>query len=424
MFRFCGLVSPLFATDKADMTVLPDPLLQDARDPLAEFRDAFVSKDGLIYLCGNSLGPLPLATRDRLADVIGREWGESLVRGWNSHDWIGLPHRVGDAIAGMVGADPGEVLVADSTSANLYKLAVAAMQARPGRKVVLSEPGDFPTDLYTLEGAIRTLGGDRRLKLREPDAIEAALTEDVAVLVLCHVHYKTAALRDMARLTRAAHAVGALVIWDLSHSAGIIEVDLNGCGADLAVGCGYKYMNGGPGAPGFLFVARRHQEALVSPLSGWMGHAAPFAFVDDYQPAPGVARFACGTPPILSLAALEGGVALSMSAGAPAIAAKARALGDLFIARVGETLELISPADGRARGGHVAFRHPHAYAIVQALIARGVVGDFRDPDVMRFGLSPLPLSYSQVARAADLLVEVVTTRAYDDPAYKVRAKVT
>jgi kynureninase len=414
----------MFATDKADMTVLLDPLLQDARDPLAGFRDAFVSKDGLIYLCGNSLGPLPLATRDRLADVIGREWGESLVRGWNSHDWIGLPHRVGDVIAGMVGADAGEVLVADSTSANLYKLAVAALQARPGRKVVLSEPGDFPTDLYMLEGAIRSLGGDRRLELREPDAIEAALTEDVAVLVLCHVHYKTAALRDMARLTRAAHAVGALVIWDLSHSAGIIEVDLNGCGADLAVGCGYKYMNGGPGAPGFLFVARRHQETLVSPLSGWMGHAAPFAFVDDYQPAPGVARFACGTPPILSLAALEGGVALSMSAGAPAIAAKARALGDLFIARVGETLELISPADGQARGGHVAFRHPDAYAIVQALMARGVVGDFRDPDVMRFGLSPLPLSYAQVARAADLLVEVVTTRAYDDPAYKVRAKVT
>jgi len=407
------------------MTAPPDPLLlRDARDPLAGFRDAFVTQDGVIYLCGNSLGPLPVATRDRLADVIDREWGQSLVRGWNSHDWIGLPQRVGDAIAGLIGADRGEVIVADSTSANLYKLAVAAMQARPGRKVVLSEPGDFPTDLYMLEGAIRTLGGDRRLELREPDAIEAALTEDVAVLVLCHVHYKTAALRDMARLTRAAHAVGALVIWDLSHSAGIIEVDLNGCGADLAVGCGYKYLNGGPGAPGFLFVARRHQEALVSPLSGWMGHSAPFAFVDDYQPAPGVARFACGTPPILSLAALEGGVALSMSAGAPAIAAKARALGDLFIARVGETPELISPADGRARGGHVAFRHPDAYAIVQALMARGVVGDFRDPDVMRFGLSPLPLSYAQVARAADLLVEVVTTRAYDDPAYKVRAKVT
>jgi kynureninase len=406
------------------MTLSPDPLLQDVRDYLVRFRDAFVSQDGLIYLCGNSLGPLPRSTRERLSDVVAREWGESLVRGWNSHDWIGLPHRVGDAIAGLVGAAAGEVIVADSTSANLYKLAAAAMQARPDRKVVLSEPGDFPTDLYMLEGAVRTLGGDRRLELRAADEIEAALTEDVAVLVLCHVHYKTAAVRDMARLTAAAHAVGALVIWDLSHSAGVIEVDLNGCGTDLAVGCGYKYLNGGPGAPGFLFVAQRHQEALVSPLSGWMGHAAPFTFVDDYQPAPGVARFACGTPPILSLSALEGGVALSAEAGAPAIAAKARALGDLFIARVGDALELISPADGQARGGHVAFRHPDAYAIVQSLIARGVVGDFRDPDVMRFGLSPLPLSYAQVARAADLLVEVVTTRAYVDPAYQVRAKVT
>ncbi len=406
------------------MTVPPDSSPRDALDPLARFRDGFMSQDGLIYLCGNSLGRLPTATRDHLADVVSREWGQSLVRGWNSHDWIGLPHRVGDAIAGLVGAAPGEVLVADSTSANLYKLAVAAMQARPGRRVVLSEPGDFPTDLYMLEGAVRTLGGDRRLALHAADDIEAALNEDVAVLVLCHVHYKTAAVRDMARLTAAAHAVGALVIWDLSHSAGVIEVDLNGCVADLAVGCGYKYLNGGPGAPGFLFVARRHQETLVSPLSGWMGHAAPFAFVDDYQPAPGVARFACGTPPILSLAALEGGVALAVAAGAPAIAAKARALGDLFIARVGDALELISPADGQARGGHVAFRHPDAYAIVQALIARGVVGDFRDPDVMRFGFSPLPLSYAEVARAADLLVEVIATRAYVDPAYQVRAKVT
>ncbi|CAN1529125.1 COG3844 Kynureninase [Caulobacteraceae bacterium] len=406
------------------MTAGPEPHRLDAQDPLAPYRAAFQRQEGLTYLCGNSLGPLPLATRDRMVQVIGREWGESLVRGWNSHDWIGATRRIGDQLAGLVGAKPGEVLVADSTSANLYKLAVAAMQARPGRSVILSEPGDFPTDLYMLEGVARTLGGGRRLELREAADIEASLTEDVGVLVLCHVHYKTAAVRDMARLTRAAHAVGALVIWDLSHSGGIIDVDLNGCSADLAVGCGYKYLNGGPGAPAFLFVAERHQGALVSPLSGWMGHATPFAFVDDYQPAPGIERFACGTPPILSLAALEGGVALSARAGASAIAAKARALGDLFIARVGDVLELISPADGAARGGHVAFRHPEAYAIVQALIARGVVGDFRAPDVMRFGLSPLPLSFAEVAAAADLLVEVVGTRAYDDPAFKVRATVT
>lgn len=406
------------------MTTATDPQVLDADDPLARFRDAFALPPGLVYLAGNSLGALPRRAVDRLAAMVEVEWGQSLVRGWNSHDWIGAPHRVGDAIAGLIGAQAGEVIVADSTSANLYKLAVAAMQARPGRKVVLSEPGDFPTDLYMLEGAVRTLGEGRRLELREADEIAAALTEDVAVLVLCHVHYKTSAVRDMARLTRAAQAVGALVIWDLSHSAGAIDVDLNGCEADLAVGCGYKYLSGGPGAPAFLFVARRHQDALVSPLSGWMGHAAPFAFVDGYAPAPGVARFACGTPPILSLGALECGVAVSAQAGAVAIAAKARALGDLFIGRVGGALELISPADGALRGGHVAFRHPDAYAIVQALMARGVVGDFRDPDVMRFGLSPLPLSYAEVARAADLLVEVVASRAYDDATYRVRAKVT
>lgn len=424
MFRLRGLVLPLCAADKTQMSAGPDPHTLDAADPLAGFRAAFTPSPGLIYLCGNSLGPLPVAARARLAQMVEVEWGQSLVRGWNSHDWIGAPHRVGDAIAGLIGADAGEVIVADSTSANLYKLAVAAMQARPDHKVVLSEPGDFPTDLYMLEGAVRTLGEGRRLELRGPDEIEAALTEDVAVLVLCHVHYKTAAVRDMARLTKAAHAVGALVIWDLSHSAGAIDVDLNGCEADLAVGCGYKYLSGGPGAPAFLFVARRHQDALVSPLSGWMGHAAPFAFVDGYAPAPGVARFACGTPPILSLGALECGVEVSARAGAAAIAAKARALGDLFISRVGDALDLISPAAGALRGGHVAYRHPDAYAIVQALMARGVIGDFRDPDVMRFGFSPLPLSYAEVARAADLLVEVVAARAYDDPAYRVRAKVT
>lgn|SRR5215217_1742805 len=424
MFRYSGLVRPQGAADKPRMSRDIDFARLDADDPLAGFRARFAATPGLIYLCGNSLGPLPLSARERLAAVVSCEWGESLVRGWNSHGWIDAPTRVGDVIAGLIGANAGEVIVADSTSANLYKLAVAAMQARPGRKVVLSEPGDFPTDLYMLDGAVRTLGDGRRLELREADGIGGALTDDVGVLVLCHTHYKTSAVRDMARLTAAAHAVGALVIWDLSHSAGVVEVDLNGCNADLAVGCGYKYLNGGPGAPAFLFVARRHQAALVSPLSGWMGHAQPFAFVDDYQPAPGIERFACGTPPILSLSALECGIALSAEAGAAAIAAKARALGDLFATRVGDALELISPIDGARRGGHVAYRHPQAYAIVQALMARGVVGDFRDPDVMRFGFSPLPLSYAEVARAADLLVEVVAGRAYEDPAYQVRAKVT
>ncbi len=396
----------------------------DREDRLAAFREGFARPPGIAYLAGNSLGPLPLAARERMAAMVADEWGGSLVRGWNDHGWIGAAARVGDAIAGLVGAEPGEVLVADSTSANLYKLAVAAMQARPDRQIVVSAPGDFPTDLYILDGAVRTLGGGRRLILREGEELEAALTDEVAVLVLCHAHYKTAAVRDMVRLTAAAHAVGALVIWDLSHSAGVLEVDLNGSGPDLAVGCGYKYLNGGPGAPGWLFVARRHQGAMVSPLSGWLGHAAPFAFEDGYRPADGVGRFACGTPPILSLAALEEGVALSVRAGPAALAAKARALGDLFIDRVGDAADLISPREATARGGHVAFRHPEAFAIVQALIARGVVGDFRAPDVMRFGFSPLPLSFAEVAAAAEVMVEVIASRAYDDPIHRVRAAVT
>ncbi|MDP1739419.1 MAG: aminotransferase class V-fold PLP-dependent enzyme [Caulobacter sp.] len=406
------------------MTSSRDPDALDAADPLARFRDAFVRPRGVIYLAGNSLGLLPKATVETVARTVETEWGESLVRGWNSHDWIGAPARVGGKIAGLIRAAPDEVIVADSTSVNLYKLAVAAMTARSDRPVVVSEPGDFPTDLYMLEGAVATLGGGRRLDLRATADIEAALTGEVALLVLCHAHYRGGAVRDMADLTAKAQAAGALVLWDLSHSAGVLDVDLNGCNADLAVGCGYKYLNGGPGAPAFLFVARRHQETLVSPLSGWFGHARPFAFEDGYEPAAGIARFACGTPPILSLAALECGVDLALEAGSAAAAAKARALGDLFIDRVGDALTLESPADAARRGGHVAFSHPDAYAIVQALIARGVIGDYREPDVMRFGLSPLTLSFAEVARAADLLVEVVRRRAYDDPVFRQRSKVT
>ncbi len=401
-----------------------DPAAQDAADPLARFRDAFERPEGVVYLAGNSLGPLPKTAAEAVARTVRTEWGESLVRGWNSHDWIGAPARIGGKIAGLIGAAADEVIVADSTSVNLYKLAVAAMQARPDRPVVLSEPGDFPTDLYMLEGAVASLGGGRRLVLRAAGDIAAALTGEVALLVLCHAHYRGAAVRDMAVLTAKAQAAGALVLWDLSHSAGVLDVDLNGCNADLAVGCGYKYLNGGPGAPAFLFVARRHQQALVSPLSGWFGHARPFAFEDSYEPAPGVARFACGTPPILSIAALECGIDLALEAGAAAAAAKARALGDLFIERVGDALTLESPADAARRGGHVAFSHPDAYAIIQCLIARGVIGDYREPDVMRFGLSPLTLSFVEVARAADLLVEVVRRRAYDDPVFRQRSKVT
>jgi len=406
-----------------------DAAALDAADPLAAFRSEFDLPEGVIYLDGNSLGPLPHATRSRLAEVVSVEWGQSLIRGWNDHDWIGAPRRVGALLAPLIGAEADEVICADSTSANIYKLAVAAMQDRPDRKVVLSEPGDFPTDLYMLEGAVRSLGGGRRLELRPSDEIEAALGPEVALLVLCHAHYKTARIRDMARLTAAAHAAGALVLWDLSHSAGVLEVDLNGSGADLAVGCGYKYLNGGPGAPAFLFVARRHQDSLVSPLSGWMGHAAPFEFPDAYAPARGIGRFACGTPPILGLSALECGVEIAARAGKGALRAKAVALTDLFIRHIeagpaGSELALVTPRDAALRGGHVSWRHPDGYAIVQAMIARGVIGDFRAPDIARFGFSPLPLTFAEVARAAEILGEVVSTRAYDDPRYRQRSAVT
>jgi kynureninase len=395
----------------------------DAADPLARFRDKFTRDNNVIYLAGNSLGPLPHATAGRVAKAVQAEWGESLVRGWNRHDWFGAPARVGGKIAGLIGAAPDEVLVADSTSANLYKLVVAAMQARPDRSVVLSEPGDFPTDLYMLEGAVRSLGGGRRLDLRSGEALEAALTRDVALLVLCHTHYRTGAVRDMAALTAKAQAAGAMVLWDLSHSTGVVEVDLNGCNADLAVGCGYKYLNGGPGAPAFLFVARRHQSHLVSPLSGWFGHARPFAFEDGYDPAPGVARFACGTP--------RSSVSRPWSAASTWRWRPARRPRRPRRGRWETCSSSRSATSCRWNARPTAparrpCRLPPSRRLRHRSMSdqRGVIGDYREPDVMRFGLSPLPLSFTEVARAADLLVEVVRTRAYDDPAFRQRSKVT
>ncbi|MDQ0463857.1 kynureninase [Caulobacter ginsengisoli] len=401
----------------------------DRDDPLADFREAFALPEGVIYLDGNSLGPPPLAALEDLNEAAHEAWGQGLVRSWNTAGWIDAPTRLGDRLAGLIGADPGEVIVADSTSVNLFKLLVAALQARPERTVVLSEPGDFPTDLYMAQGAVRTLGGGRRLDLREPEDLEAALGPDTAVLLLGHVHYKSGRVRDMAGLTARAQAAGALVLWDLSHSGGVLPVELNACNVDLAVGCTYKYLSGGPGAPAYLFVAKRHQDSLISPLGGWMGHAQPFAFEDGYAPAEGIRRFACGTPPILSLTGLEAGAALALRAGPARLAAKARALGDLFIEVIeagpaAAALSLASPRDSGERGGQVSFRHPQAYAIVQALIARGVIGDFRAPDICRFGFSPLFLSFAEVEAAAEMLGEVVAERVYEDPAYSVRTAVT
>lgn len=397
----------------------------DAGDPLAAYRERFTIPEGVIYLDGNSLGALPAATPARMAEVVRGEWGEGLIRSWNSAGWIDLPQRVGAKIAPLIGAAPHEVIAADSTSVNLFKLIAAALAMRPGRKVILSEPGNFPTDLYMIAGLEAQGLAERRLAGREH--IAGALDEDVALLLLTHVHYKTGALHDMAALTRAAHDAGALVLWDLSHSAGALPVDLNACGADFAVGCGYKYLNGGPGAPAFAFVAGRHHQALQQPLTGWMGHAAPFAFSDDYAPGDGMTRLLCGTPPILGLAALEVGVEIIAGIGVERLYAKSQQLSEFFrlcLGELGVDIPLASPADPAERGSQLSFRHPEAYAICQALIARGVIGDFRDPDILRLGFAPAYLRFEDVAGAARHLAEVLAGEEWRRDEFRDRAAVT
>ena len=410
------------------MRTLDEAHALDAADPLRKMRDAFDLPEGEIYLDGNSLGALPRATARRMAETVQQEWGRGLIRSWNKADWIGASARVGGKIAHLIGAAPHEVVVADTTSVNLFKLLVAAMQARPGRRVILSEPGNFPTDLYVAQGVAATLA-ECEVRTVSSDAIVDAIDDGVGVLMLTHIHYQSGARFDMAAVTRAAQAKGALVLWDLSHSAGAVPVDLTAANADLAVGCGYKYLNGGPGAPAFLYVAERHQAALRSPLWGWMGHAAPFDFGDDYAPGNGIGRFLCGTPPILGLAALEEGVELMLSTDRDALFAKGQALCSAFIDLVearcdGLGLTLVTPRDPAVRGSHVSSRHEHGWPVMQALIARGVIGDFRAPDVLRFGFTPLYTGFADVWQAVDALRDVLATRAWDQPEFHARAAVT
>lgn len=411
------------------MTILSEEQARalDAVDPLAHLRNRFLLPDGLIYLDGNSLGALPTAVPEHLDAVIRSQWGQDLIASWNRHDWIGAPQRIGAKIAPLIGAKADEVIVADSVSVNLMKLVAGALSLRPDRRVILSEPGNFPTDLYMVQGLAAL--GLCELRLAPADQLADALDQNVALLLLTHVHYKSARLHDMPGLTEAAHQAGALSLWDLSHSVGALPVDLNGCDADFAVGCGYKYLNGGPGAPGFLFVAERHQAAIQQPLSGWMGHAEPFAFEDTYRPANGMRRMLAGTPPILALASLEIGVDLIAEAGVAALHAKSQALLQLLcdgLLAVGARhgLRLESPAGPAQRGSHLAFSHRHAYALTQALIARGVVGDFRAPDILRLGIAPAYLSFGDIARAIAIIGEVLETRAWDHPDFRQRHAVT
>ncbi|RJY10351.1 kynureninase [Aurantiacibacter aquimixticola] len=397
----------------------------DAEDPLAERRDLFAIADDVAYLDGNSLGPLPKATRARLGEVVDKEWGEDLIASWNTADWIHLPQRIGAKIAPLIGARPYEVIAADSVSVNIFKLVSAALAMRPGRKVVLSEPGNFPTDLYMIQGLESQDLAEQRLA--ERGEIEAALDEDVAVLLLTHVHYKTGEMFDMAALTKAAHDAGALVLWDLSHSTGAVPVDLNGAGADFAVGCGYKYLNGGPGAPAFAYVAERHHEALRQPLSGWMGHAQPFAFTDDYAPAPGVDRLLCGTAPILSMSAMEEGVDLMAAIGIAPLVEKSRSLSEFTRAAMERhvpELECVSPENPARRGSQLSWRHEHAYELCQALIARKITGDFRAPDVLRVGFAPAYVRYADCARLVSELRDILDTGEWQKPEYAERGAVT
>ena len=395
----------------------------DAADPVAGYRERFVLPEGVIYLDGNSLGPLPKATLAATSDLVTRQWGERLIRSWNE-GWIDAPQRVGAMIAPLIGAEADEVIVCDSTSVNLYKAVVAALRHDPSRRVVVSEAGNFPTDLYVVEGAVAAVPG-AELRVVDRGALADALGDDTALLLLTHVNYKTAERFDMAEWTNAAHEAGSLMCWDLSHSAGAIAVELNAAEADLAVGCGYKYLNGGPGAPAFIYVAKRWQEQLQNQLSGWMGHAAPFDFVDDYRPAAGMKRWLAGTPMMIGLAALESGLAAWDGVDMRSAEAKSAALWDIFhAAGTAAGLECVTPADPAKRGSHISFRHSHAYEIVQALIAKGVIGDFRDPNILRFGLTPLTLSHVDVWHAGEMLRDIIESGEYRNPRYAERSAVT
>jgi kynureninase len=427
----------------------------DAADPLSGYRERFHVPEGVIYLDGNSLGCLPKATPAAMARVVEQEWGEGLIRSWNDAGWFEMGARVGGKIAPLIGAQPHEVIATDTVSVNLFKLisAALAMQAQKEgkrRKVVLSEPGNFPTDIYMIQGLERQGLAKRRLARREE--IMAALGDDVALLMLTHAHYKTGELFDMAALTRAAHEAGALVLWDLSHSAGALPVDLNGVNADFAAGCGYKYLNGGPGAPAFAFVAERHHGDLKQPLTGWFGHARPFEFLDDYEAAPGIEQLQCGTSPILGLTALEVGVDLIAEIGVERLYGKSQGLSEFFLECINDLispahpepvegrasgqgsyfdklatsglLELASPSDSGMRGSQLSFRHANAYEISQALIARGVIGDFRDPDILRLGFAPAYLRFEDIAQAARHLAEVFETGEWQRTEFSARSAVT
>ncbi len=401
----------------------------DRGDALSPLRHHFDLPQGLLYFDGNSLGPLLHASRQRVAETLQQHWGQDLIQSWNRHGWIDLPRRVGARVARLIGAEPDEVVIADSTSINLFKLLAAALDLRPGRSVILSQPSQFPTDLYMAQGLAELRQPQPQLRLVESDNLISALDSDVAVVSLSHVDFKTGERADLRRITRAAHQHGALVLWDLSHSAGAMEIGLSRAEADLAVGCTYKFLNGGPGSPAYVYVARRHQERAQSPLWGWFGHRDPFAFDTHYMPAPGIDRFQCGTPPILSLVAVDAALDIFDQVELAQLRQKSMMLGELLVALVeqqcsGRGLTLASPRDSKSRGSQVSLRHSAGYQIMQALIERGIVGDFRAPDVLRFGLTPLYQRFLDVWEAVEALRDILENRVWDHPRFQRRGVVT
>src|SRR5471032_106224 len=407
------------------MTTRDDCLQRDAQDPLAALRASFDLPAGVIYLDGNSLGARPTAALARAQDVIAREWGRDLIRSWNTAGWFDLPKRLGDRLAPLIGADAAEVVVTDTTSVNLFKALAAALQMQAGepataaRRVIVTERSNFPTDIYMAQGLSGWLARGYSVRLIDSVAeLADAIDADTAVVLLTHVNYRTGYQHDMAAASALAHARGALIVWDLAHSAGAVPVALNADGADLAVGCTYKYLNGGPGSPAFIWVPKRHQARFRQPLSGWWGHAAPFAMAPDFAPTDGIGRALCGTQPVVSLAMVECGLDVFGQTTMAAIRAKSLALTDLFIELVEQRcadhpLGLVTPREHARRGSQVSFTHPHGYAVMSALIARGVIGDYREPAIMRFGFTPLYTSYADVWDAVEILRDILDRKDYN-----------
>jgi kynureninase len=417
----------LHAIDRATCAAL------DAADPLAPYRERFVLPEGVVYLDGNSLGALPRATAAHVERVIAEEWGVGLIRSWNDAGWFDKPIALGDRIAPLIGAAPGEVVLGDSTSASLFQVAMAAARLRPGRTAIISERGNFPTDLYVLESVQALAGGatplERRLIADDGPTLDEMLDEDVAVVVLTHVDYRTGRMHDLADVTRRVHAAGAVMVWDLCHSVGAVPVDLNGAGADFAIGCTYKYLNGGPGSPSFIWAAERHHAAARPALTGWHGHARPFDFDVDYEPAAGIGRFRVGTPQLLSVAALEASLDIWAEVDLEQLREKSLRLTELFISLVDSRLaarevEVVTPRQSARRGSQVALRVEDGYAVMQALIARGVIGDFRAPDLMRFGFAPLYVSHVDVWDAVEALEDILASGVWREPRFARRGTVT